>query len=967
MDDSRLNPVGRSIADQRDRDRRIKEAYDLTQIIIGKSERLGSKPPPYDFRELIGKGAYGRVYKCLEKKTNNLVAVKIIDIDDQDWEQGWTLTTGREKNIEDVQKEVSILRQLKDNNAKNVNLIHDAFDWHGQLWIVADYCTGGSVRTLMRPFEKNGRPIGLPEHFIIPIARELAIAVKSMHDLDILHRDIKCANVYITETGEIQLGDFGIVGVLGHDTEKRKTVVGTPHWMPREVVKHLDEKETEEGYGYEVDIWSYGCTIFEMATGSPPYPTTSVAFLPEMLEKAPPRLEGEDYSPELRDLVAFCLDPDKNARPSASAVLNHHYLKDTSRIYPTRNLVRLIERFKIWEHGGGSRASLWMAGPADPRQSTEDDGESGNSDDGDDGEEWNFSTSENFDEELGRRLSQMPTGTAFDDWNFDSPSSSGLPSLQTKNLSVAERIKQEHIDKAAGRGEFLLNKVFDTNDPDGYQLPKPPESPKVPQVAAPSDLPLRAYGSSASSRESVVEMLDLDDAMTPAGTSSLEMRMAAINEETIRPAGRYPRIDDDDDDNYQYGQHDSTDRRATMEWNFATAAPRVQRETRDWKFETAERISSIAPSQAVRTRPETMAWSFETAGPATLDEAEQSFDSTPAGSDRALPPGFRPQLMHTATEPIGHFRGLSHDSDTAASSPNRDSVTSLIDLDAGSAERARVGNEILRPGTASSHMTDATSGNPFDLEDDPEQVEVDRNRFSYHKPYASEGGMIKRLSHKTMPMHARGASLSSTEPDIEPSRPTTSAYRPLPSNTSQQDLSFSTLEQGLGLTPVEAENNQWPSFSSYETFESSPQYLATPGDEQRLPRLGDSLADDRMRTNGVTMPLRQREPSAEPPRPEIEFPILQAPHPDALTDMADDQFLEDELSRMLDDCSYALTSVSRALQQHASLDTEDDGISSEIDSGFNSQQQDTEDEDVDHLTARRKPRKLEMRSPASRV
>ena len=962
MDDSRLNPAGRSIADQRDRDRRVKEAHDIAQTIARNAERSGASPPPYEFLELIGKGAYGKVYKCLDKQTNNLVAVKIIDIDEQDWSEGFAPGAPRDTTIKDFKQEVSILRQLKDNNAKNINLIHDAFDWHSQLWIVADYCTGGSVRTLMRPFETNGKPHGLPEQYVVPIARELAVAMKSMHDLNIMHRDIKCANVYITEDGDIQLGDFGIVGVIDHDNEKRKTVVGTPHWMPREIIERLGEQHTEEGYGYEVDVWSFGCTVFEMASGSPPYATTGIQFLPELLEESPPRLEGGDYSDELRDFVAFCLNPDKKARPNAQALLNHPYIKNTSRIYPTQTLVRLIEKFKIWEHGGGSRLSLWQASPADPRNFRTGDDED---DDRDDEEEldWNFSTSEEFDQGLTRRLSQMPPGASLDDWNFNSPAGSGLPPLQplqTKNLTVAERIKQEHSEKSASRGEKSLNKVFDPDDPTGYVLATPVEPPQPPQPEAPSDLPLRAYESSSTSRESVVVMLDLDEAVTPAtDDSSMAMRIAAINEDTVRPMGRHAN-DDDEEDDYQYGQHSDANRRDTRAWTFSSAEPRAQRDTMAWTFSTAVPAPAPLAAPAPQQR-DTIAWSFETAGLAAPETLDDSYDVASSSNDGSLAQTLRPHLNHTATEPISHFRGLSSNSVL-----NRESVTSLIDLDAGLAERVRAGNEILRPGTASSHMTDATSGNPFDLEDDPEQKEVDRDRFSYHKPYASEGGQPKRLSHKTMPMHARGSSLSSTEPDLEPSMPASGGFSAPASALPQPDLSFSTLEQGLGLA-TETDSNQWPSFSDQDSYTSSPQFFPSATDDTRVPRLGQGFStEDRAfpRLHSASISSRSREPSAEPPGPEIDFPNTQAPHPDVLGEIADDQLMEDELGRILSSCEYALSTMSRVLHQHASIEAEDDEISSDFDSSFDSRHQDTEEEDDDNnrLTARRKPRKLEMRS-----
>ena len=119
------------------------------------------------------------------RETQQVVAVKVIEVDMSDYEAP---TEAKDDTIEDFRKETSILRQLKDSRAKNVNVLYEAFAFSSQLWIVSEYCPGGSVHTLMKANPK----IGLEEKFIIPIARELGIALQYVHAAGVIHRDIKC-------------------------------------------------------------------------------------------------------------------------------------------------------------------------------------------------------------------------------------------------------------------------------------------------------------------------------------------------------------------------------------------------------------------------------------------------------------------------------------------------------------------------------------------------------------------------------------------------------------------------------------------------------------------------------------------------------------------------------------------------------------------------------------------------------
>lgn len=96
------------------------------------------------------------------------------------------------KNLSETLKEINILQQLRDSKARPyVNIIEEARPVHNELWIVSEYASGGSVNTLMKPTMGTAHP-GLPEKFIIPIARELALGLKYIHEAGVLHRDLKC-------------------------------------------------------------------------------------------------------------------------------------------------------------------------------------------------------------------------------------------------------------------------------------------------------------------------------------------------------------------------------------------------------------------------------------------------------------------------------------------------------------------------------------------------------------------------------------------------------------------------------------------------------------------------------------------------------------------------------------------------------------------------------------------------------
>ncbi|PWN23846.1 Pkinase-domain-containing protein [Microstroma glucosiphilum] len=284
--------------------------------------------------ELVGRGAYGAVYRGQHIPTGNAVALKVVNLDTPD------------DDVSDIQKEVAVLSQLREAESKNVVRYWGCWLKGPELWIVMDYAEGGSIRTLMR-----GGPI-VEQHAVV-IVRETLIALAYLHKSGIIHRDIKAANILLTNAGKILLCDFGVAASLVSSASKRTTFVGTPYWMAPEVIT------TGKSYDQSADIWSLGITIYEMVMGNPPLAEIEQMRAIMLIPKnKPPRLplEGK-FSPLMRDFVATCLNEEAKERPNAEELSKHKWIKGSAKTGPAV-LKELITAYTAWTKTGGTRLSL---------------------------------------------------------------------------------------------------------------------------------------------------------------------------------------------------------------------------------------------------------------------------------------------------------------------------------------------------------------------------------------------------------------------------------------------------------------------------------------------------------------------------------------------------------------------------------------------------------------------------------
>jgi protein-serine/threonine kinase len=681
-------------------------------------------------------------------------------VDDQDYNADFE---AKDDTIKEFIREASILQSLKDNKAQNVNIIYDAFSVDTQLWIVSEYCPGGSLSTLMRA---TPRP-GLEEEFIIPIAREVAIALKYVHDAGIIHRDIKCANILVTEDGRIQLCDFGISGVLENEVSKRSTIVGTPHWMAPELVSHLGSDMHSVRYGNEIDCWAFGCAVFEMATGHPPNARVRAENLGVTLHVRAPRLEEDKYSAPLQDFAAFCLEQRPEMRPSADQIMEHQYIANTSQQYPTESIRGLLENYAVWEQSGGQRMSLFNPmGPAGPEALSPQD---------EPDEEWNFSSTMEFDRRISMHLD-----------NFPDPS---------KDMYGFQKVIEEARSK---RGERVLNRLFNPQDkPYSY-------GERGNRI---SDLPLRSY--SDKSKSDRTTLIDLDAAIpTFDETPSLEL----VDPPTLRARARKVREERDSDAEIDLDDAAfQTARPATQDWtmnlSMDPAEDNPNRRTQDWTFPmmapeevspTTDEQTSRGTANNSRLRPtnssrdnimnrRTQDWKFPSADEMQVAALAPHHGAAFSTND-AMEEPVRPNIKHAATMPI-EFGANSFSTDySSASSPDR---ASLIDLD--SALMIDIPTFPSRPSTShsasNSAATDMTSGDPFDLE---EQIALSKenSRTSLHMKSQSEptAGFLDSNSRDDTreygsdfeSVHNRSSSMNRSDRDRSSSKPAgmTRARRP---------------------------------------------------------------------------------------------------------------------------------------------------------------------------------------------
>ncbi|RKP32397.1 Pkinase-domain-containing protein, partial [Metschnikowia bicuspidata] len=207
----------------------------------------------------IGAGSFGTVYLGVNPMTGELMAVKQVPI------SGQKAAANGTDLAQTLNHEVSLLKEL---NHENIVQYFGLSSENGFINIFLEYVPGGSVSSLLKLFGSFEEPL------IRTFIRQVLVGLSYLHGKDIIHRDIKGANILVDIKGVVKISDFGVSKKLGqddhvgddeHKPSKRSSLQGLVYWMAPEVVKQTT-------YTKKADVWSVACLVIEMFTGSHPYP-----------------------------------------------------------------------------------------------------------------------------------------------------------------------------------------------------------------------------------------------------------------------------------------------------------------------------------------------------------------------------------------------------------------------------------------------------------------------------------------------------------------------------------------------------------------------------------------------------------------------------------------------------------------------------------------------------------------------
>ena len=257
-----------------------------------KENEVGNKLSDFAIIKELGKGSYGTVYTVKSLINSNIYVMKKM-----------ILNHLKPKQQQECYREVSILKKVSH---KNVIKYYSSFLDKEILYIIMEYAELGDLYSLIKHYKKHLK--NFDEFNLWRIAYEILNGLEYLHSQNIIHRDIKCLNLFITKDHHIKIGDLGVSTMSINDMHY--TRVGTPLYISPELV-------TQKPYDYKTDIWSFGCSLYHLAALEPPFSGGNLIVLGNNIVKGVPKSIPSQYSQDLKNFINKLLSKKPEDRPSA--------------------------------------------------------------------------------------------------------------------------------------------------------------------------------------------------------------------------------------------------------------------------------------------------------------------------------------------------------------------------------------------------------------------------------------------------------------------------------------------------------------------------------------------------------------------------------------------------------------------------------------------------------------------------
>ncbi|KAK3151114.1 hypothetical protein QOZ80_3AG0241920 [Eleusine coracana subsp. coracana] len=276
-----------------------------SMFYISPNGRFRRKIRSWNRGVLLGSGSFGTVYEGISDE-GVFFAVKEVSLYDQG--------SNAKQCIFQLEQEIALLSQFEH---ENIVQYYGTDKEDSKLYIFLELVTQGSLATLYQKYR-------LRDTHVSAYTRQILHGLIYLHERNIVHRDIKCANILVHANGSVKLADFG----LAKEITKFNAVnscKGTVYWMAPEVVN------PRKTYGPAADIWSLGCTVLEMLTCQIPYPDLEWTQALYRIGKGEPPAIPSVLSRDARDFISQCVKPNPDDRPSASKLLEHPFVNRSMR------------------------------------------------------------------------------------------------------------------------------------------------------------------------------------------------------------------------------------------------------------------------------------------------------------------------------------------------------------------------------------------------------------------------------------------------------------------------------------------------------------------------------------------------------------------------------------------------------------------------------------------------------------